>query len=324
MLAIYLAITPESFDWYDVVSLSITAAFLSQVALGCISACLLAASFYVLRNNQRQSGDTVRAADDVSGGNNALHQTDSSQAALATWWIAPGVIVLAGVAIISVRFTWYVVATMWLFMAVLLVVTLLATRARMGGKMNLPPVPVWWISAVAVGIGGWSMRELRVEAWSIPLGLTLVTVGFMAHSMRNKNNAYGAVGQGYKGAWPEKARSVDALLWPGILATLGPSTMAIGTDPLTWRAVLVVLLAATFMLIGARQVWRSPLIIGMLDLFLAILLVFVARRDAISAIPWLLTLAATGAVLVALAVYLEAKKRRDALAVQSAPSAETR
>jgi hypothetical protein len=114
-------------------------------------------------------------------------------------------------------------------------------------------------------------------------------------------------------AWPVGRATSLATLTPGILATLGPSMLAIWTDPMTWRAILVVVLALGFMLEGAREMLRAPLVLGAGALPVAVLSVFAAQLGrTISAGPWLLTLLAAGGLLLVLGVFAE--RRRTAVA----------
>ena len=113
---------------------------------------------------------------------------------------------------------------------------------------------------------------------------------------------------GAQRSWPIGVDDPALAITPGVLATLGPSTLAIGTDPQTWRAILVLVLALATLLVGARKLWRSCLVVGIVDLAVAILLVFVARRGAIDAVPWLIALVGAGGVLLGLAIYSERRQ----------------
>jgi hypothetical protein len=109
-------------------------------------------------------------------------------------------------------------------------------------------------------------------------------------------------------------------LTPGVLATLGPSMLAIWTDPLTWRAITVVALALGFMLLGARQMLRAPLVVGAGALPVAVISVFAGQLGrAVSAGPWLLTLLAAGGLLLVLGIYSERRRTVLAEAGESAP-----
>ncbi|MDR2381959.1 MAG: hypothetical protein LBE08_12480, partial [Bifidobacteriaceae bacterium] len=212
-------------------------------------------------------------------------------------WCALALAALAPV--LSVRFTWFVVAGMWLAMAGYLALTLIAARAqaapdrvRSGLAAKLAPPPFWsiWLLALAVGIAGWSTRELRVEVFALPLGLNLFAAGLIA------KHWLGAP------AWA---------VTPGVAATLGPSTLAVGTDPMTWRAILVLALALGFMVFGALRAFRPPTFVAAGSIAVTVFEVF-ARSGHISAVPWLASLLAGGGCLLALSIYFELRSRRHA------------
>lgn len=222
--------------------------------------------------------------------------------ATASWRFAPALTVAALGFVLAVRPGQPVVVAMWLACVALLALTLVSTGLRLRGRVILPPVWYVWLLALGVGIAGWSLRELRVEFHALPLGLTLLACGVLA---------WRAAGRGAAlpdRSWPIGQVDPTRAILPGVLATLGPSTLAIGTDPQTWRAILVLVLALAALLVGARRLWRPCMVTGIVDLAVAVLLVFVARRGAIDAIPWLIALVSAGGVLLGLAVYSERRQ----------------
>ena len=221
---------------------------------------------------------------------------------VASWRFAPALAAAALGPVLGVRPGEQVVIAMWLACLVLLAVTVAATRLRLRGRVILPPVWFCWLLALGVGIAGWSLRELRVEFHALPLGLTLLGCGVMAWRAAADLRAPVLLN------WPIGQSDPTVAILPGVLATLGPSTLAIGTDPQTWRAILVLTLALAALLIGARRLWRPCLAVGIVDLAVAVLLVFVARRGAIDAVPWLIALVSAGGVLLGLAVYSERRQ----------------
>jgi hypothetical protein len=187
-------------------------------------------------------------------------------------------------------------------------------RAATDLAAALPPGWFLWLVALAWAIGGWSPRELRVEVFALPLGLALTAMGFVALRAALAEPDRPVAGPAAGGAWPVGRRTSVATLTPGILATLGPSMLAIWTDPMTWRAILVVVLALGFMLLGARQMLRAPLVVGAGALPMAVVSVFAAQIGrTISAGPWLLTLLAAGGLLLVLGIFAE--RRRSAAEV---------
>jgi hypothetical protein len=220
----------------------------------------------------------------------------------ASWRFAPGLAVAALGPILAVRPGGTVVLAMWLACLVFLTVTVMATGLRLRGRVILPPVWFCWLLALAVGIAGWSLRALRVEFHALPLGLTLLACGLLAWRAATRGPVPA------DRSWPIGQADPTRAILPGVLATLGPSTLAIGTDPQTWRAILVLVMALAALLVGARKLWRPCMVTGIVDLAVAVLLVFVARRGAIDAIPWLIALVSAGGVLLGLAVYSERRQ----------------
>jgi membrane glycosyltransferase len=102
--------------------------------------------------------------------------------------------------------------------------------------------------------------------------------------------------------------SPTSALTPGVVAVLAPSTFALVADPATWRAIMLILLALGFMLLGARKMWKTLLGLGIADMAIVVVVVFATAQ--VSTTPWLITLLATGGLLLTLAVYAE--RRRNA------------
>ncbi|WP_263120564.1 hypothetical protein, partial [Cellulomonas sp. RIT-PI-Y] len=222
------------------------------------------------------------------------------------WALAPALAGFTVAGLCAVRSTWTVV---WVALAIelaVLALTVLTVRwaRRADGPARgweLPPAWFCWLIALAWAIGGWSLRELRVEAFALPLGLGLTMAGLLAMRSAGRPEA----GR----AWPIGFEGSMATLAPGVAATLGPSLLAIWTDPITWRAILVVALCLLFMVSGARELLRAPLLIGSITLGLAVLSVFGSQLgSAISAGPWLLTLLSAGGLLLVLGIYAERRK----------------
>ncbi|WP_454050257.1 SCO7613 C-terminal domain-containing membrane protein [Cellulomonas sp. Marseille-Q8402] len=234
-------------------------------------------------------------------------------ATLRRWALAPALVAGTVGALSAVRPSWALVWIGLLVELALLALAVAAVRAearRQRGVLDTVVPPGWtlWLAALAWGIGAWSPRELRVEVFALPLGLALVAMGWVALQAAL---AEPAAARRAGDSWPVGHRTSAATLTPGIVATLGPSMLAIWTDPLTWRAILVVVLALSFMLIGARQLLRAPLVVGAAALPVAVVSVFAAQIGrTISAGPWLLTLLAAGGLLLVLGIFAE--RRRSA------------
>jgi hypothetical protein len=255
-------------------------------------------------------------------------------AALRRWALAPALLAGTVGALAGARDSWAVVWVGWLAELALLGAAVLAVRAEAAAAARVPvgavpagavpagavPVrsslaaslpPGWflWLAALAWAIGAWSPRELRVEVFALPLGLALTAMGFAGLRTALAETSGPVTGAPVRGAWPVGRTTSVATLTPGILATLGPSMLAIWTDPMTWRAILVVVLALGFMLLGARQMLRAPLVVGAGALPVAVISVFAAQIGrTISAGPWLLTLLAAGGLLLVLGIFAERRR----------------
>lgn len=219
----------------------------------------------------------------------------------------PALLFLTVGAVANAEPHWGAIATLWALEVALLVLLVLVARRLLRGLTT--GVPAWavWAGAVAAAIAAWSPRELRVEVFSVPLGVGLVVAGCFAlgeweaqtkvggpESARAPRRTLVGWPVGWTGSW--------ALLGPGILALLGPSVLATFTDPLTWRAVLVVGVALAGVLVGSRRGLASPFLLGVWVLPIEVLMVFLTQLGTeISAVPWMLTLAAAGGVLLIIA-----------------------
>lgn len=199
--------------------------------------------------------------------------------------------------------------TLWgLELLLLLAVIATVWRAR-ERAVFFPPVWFQWALAWVVAVVAWSQREvLRVEGFSLPLGLALVLVGAIAlvRGRRDDESAqFTSWPIGFHGSW--------ALLAPGIVATLLPSIAATFTSPDTWRAILVIAMALVAVLIGARKTLAAPFILGISALPLEILVVFLVQVGGdINPLLWWITLATAGIVLLVIAVGWERRTGADA------------
>lgn len=238
----------------------------------------------------------------------------------ASWRFAPALAVAASGFVLGVRPNATVVWAMWLACLAFLAVAVASTLLRVRGRVILPPVWYCWLLALGVGIAGWSVRALRVEFHALPLGLTLLACGVIAWRAAGRRPAPAETHGVADRSWPIGRTDPTWAILPGVLATLGPSTLAIGTDPQTWRAILVLVMALVALLVGARLLWRPCMTAGIVDLSVAIVLVFVARRGAIDAVPWLIALVGAGGVLLGLAIYSE--RRQHAVQATPGPDAQ--
>jgi len=215
------------------------------------------------------------------------------------WVYVPATVYLAFGPITAMRSGWLPVWTMFALTLVLLAIMIATTvRARVR-PVALPPVWFLFIVAWSTAVAGWSSRSLRVEAFSLPLGLALLAVGIIA--MRGTTLPRRSLNSwpiGFAGSW--------RLLTPGLVVTFLPSILATGTDPQTLRAILVIALALVAILIGSLRKLGAPFVLGIIVLPLENITVFAAQiGHTISATSWWITLATAGAVLLVIAVTYE-------------------
>jgi hypothetical protein len=217
------------------------------------------------------------------------------------WLYAPPALFLAVGPIAAVRVGVLPIVALYVLgfaYLALMLVTVVRARTR---TVTLPPV--WFTFALAwcVMVASWSTRELiRVEGYSLPLGLALVAAGVIA--MRPETVAVSPSPT----SWPVGARGSWRLLAPGISVTLLPSILATGTDPQTWRAILVLGLALVSILIGSLRRLGAPFVLGLVVLPIENIVVFAVQLGrSIGATPWWITLATAGAVLLVIAVTSE-------------------
>jgi hypothetical protein len=198
------------------------------------------------------------------------------------------------------------VAPMWVLWSlslVLLAFMLVTVRV----PTILPPTWIVFLAAWCVAVAGWSVRDLNVEWFSLPLGLALVGAGVLV--LRR-----GVTGQrGTLASWPVGFTRSWAVLAPGIVVTVLPSVLATGTNPATWRAILVLGLALAALLIGALLRYAAPFVLSLVTFgveILVILVVLVAGRD-IDPVIFYVAAGAAGVILITVAIWFERRSRGD-------------
>ncbi len=219
--------------------------------------------------------------------------------ARSRWLYVPAVGFLIVGPIAAMRAGWLPIITLLAIsvgLLVLMIVTAALARTR---RVVLPPVVVTFAAAWCAAVASWSARDLRVEAYSLPLGFALLAVGVIAlWPQREERGTFWTWPIGYKGSW--------RLLAPGIIVTFLPSILATGTDPRTERAILVIVLALVAIMIGNLRRLAAPFILGIIVLPIENIMVFAVQVGRnIGAQPWWITLATAGAVLLVLAVTSE-------------------
>ncbi|WP_105033826.1 SCO7613 C-terminal domain-containing membrane protein [Cryobacterium aureum] len=237
--------------------------------------------------------------------------TEGSRLARTRWLYAPPAVYVAVASWSAIERDWFTIWMMWsLMLAYLVTVVVIAWHLRTHST-SLPPV--WFIVAIAfvTSIVAWSPRDLRVEWFSLPLGIFLLAAGAMVmhgarmpvasihpDTDRTRAIAINTWPMGWTGSWP--------LLAPGIVTLLLASVTATFTDPQTWRAILVIIIALVAILIGSSRRLAAPFLIGIIVLPLENVLVFLVQIGrGIESMPWWITLAVVGAVLLIIAVTYE-------------------
>lgn len=201
---------------------------------------------------------------------------------------------------------WTLFGLMTVYLVGMLVVVA-RTRTR---ETALPPAWLWFAFAWIAAVVSWSQREvLRVEGYSIPMALALLTAGIIAWRSKELAATPHSWPLGYSGSW--------SLLGPGLFVLFIPSILATFTTPETWRAVFVIVLALVAILLGSRLKLAAPFLGGIAVLPLENIVVFAVQssRD-IQSTPWWITLASAGAVLLVIAVTSERKASGGGIAAR--------
>ncbi|TFV96355.1 zinc ribbon domain-containing protein [Leifsonia flava] len=240
--------------------------------------------------------------------------------ARSRWGYAAASVYLVAGPITAVRDDPFSIWTLWTLAVLLLALVVITAVRAQSHATTLPPVWFLWAVAWCTSVAGWSEREiLRVEGFSIPLALGLLLAGIVAmgHGATDAADPASAPPRstsvlGRLNAWPTGFSGSWRLLGPGLIVLLVPSMMATVTDPTTWRAILVIALALAAILVGARRRLAAPFIIGLVVLPVENVLVFAVQlgRD-IQSLPWWITLATAGAVLLVIAVGSERREGSD-------------
>ncbi|PWC05669.1 SCO7613 C-terminal domain-containing membrane protein [Agromyces badenianii] len=216
------------------------------------------------------------------------------------WLFAPALLFLVAGPITAIRREWFAIWTLWVLMALLLALSLAAVALARRARPVLPPFWFTYALAWVTGVQGWSERDLRVEVFSLPLGLAVLAAGIIA--MRPAAPA-AMPARPSLNSWPIGFSGSWLLLALGIVLTFLPSVLATGTDPQLYRPILVIALALVAILVGSSRKLAAPFLLGLAVLPIENIVVFSAQVDrAVGAMPWWITLATAGAVLLAIAV----------------------
>jgi hypothetical protein len=222
------------------------------------------------------------------------------------WLGAPAALALALGVWFAIERDWFSIWAMWAHMlAYLVMVVVTASRVRRGAT-TLPPV--WFLFAIAfvTAIVAWSPRDLRVEWFSLPLGAFLLLAGVIVMREVGGESADSVDRPATLDSWPAGWSWSWAPLAPGLVVMMSASIVSTFTDPLTWRAILVMVLALAAILVGSRGRLAAPFLIGLIVLPIENVFVFsVQIGRGIESMPWWITLAVMGAVLLIIAVTAE-------------------
>jgi len=254
--------------------------------LACLGVSAVAAAVLAL------AGDGIRRA--VPAGS-ALRRS--------RWLGAPAVLALAGGTWFAIERDWFSIWSLWTVMLALLIAVVVSARGAVRGDTALPPV--WFLFAVAfvTAVVAWSPRDLRVEWFSLPLGAFLLMAGMLG---LRAAGAEPGERRATLDSWPGRWRGSWALLAPGLVTMLSASIVSTFTDPLTWRAILVMVLALIAILAGSARRSAAPFLIGIIVLPIENVFVFAVQIGrGIASMPWWITLAVVGAVLLIIAVTAE-------------------
>ncbi|MCE4027385.1 hypothetical protein LXM50_15525 [Microbacterium sp. Au-Mic1] len=258
------------------------------------------------------------------------------------WLFVPALVATTAGVWPAIQRDWFSIWGMWSLMLVLLAATALTARRVVRGAFTVAPVWILFALAFVTAVVAWSPRDLRVEWFSLPLGLFLIAAGMQGRfdvpsppadpasqspqgRARNPRGAGadassgGAVPTGttppppFAGLrdWPRGATGSWALLAPGIVVTMLASVVSTFTDPLTWRAILVMVCALIAILVGATRRLAAPFLIGLIVLPIENVFVFAVQIGrGIESMPWWITLAVMGAVLLIIATTAERRAER--------------
>ena len=232
--------------------------------------------------------------------------------AIARGVVSAGALLSIGGAWPSIHRDWPTIWSMWTLMMLVLVATVAVGVSPRQRARDLPPVWFLFGLAFATAVVAWSPRDLRVEWFSLPLGAALLIIGAAHLSAREMH----VVAERWRiQSWPHAFSGSWALLLPGLIVSFSASIAATFTDPLTWRAILVIVMALVAILVGARQRLAAPFVTGIVVLPIENVSAFsVQIGRGIESMPWWITLAAVGAVLLIIAVSYE--RREDAAVTQ--------
>jgi len=257
----------------------------------------------------------------MAAGAAALRAVTTSAAVRGSRWLfVPALVAAAAGVWPAIQRDWLSIWGMWSLMLVLLAAMALTARRAARGASTVAPVWILFALAFVTAVVAWSPRDLRVEWFSLPLGLFLIAAGMQGGFDRAATAAPSDAGRAAPSSgavtpspsfaalhdWPRGATGSWVLLAPGIVVTMLASVVSTFTDPLTARAILVMVCALIAILVGATRRLAAPFLIGLIVLPIENVFVFVVQIGrGIESMPWWNTLAVMGAVLLIIATTAE-------------------
>ena len=197
--------------------------------------------------------------------------------------------------------------TLWALSLALLALMLFTVWRDLAGTTILPPAWITFAAAWCVAVAGWSVRDLNVEWFSLPLGLALTGAGVLVLARGG-----GATG-GTATSWPVGFTRSWAVLAPGIIVTVLPSVLATGTNPATWRAILVISLALVALLVGALLRYAAPFVLSLITFGVEIVVILfqLGLGREIDPVVFYIAAGSAGTILIVVAIWFERRSRGD-------------
>jgi hypothetical protein len=283
------------------------------LALSVVAALLAACAASVFDARDQQTDAPVGSAT-TSGAASRWRLLSTSLAAspsASRWRYTAATAFLVAGPITAVRDDAFSIGTLMALMVGLLGFMLVVVARARTQAVAFPPVWFIFVLAWCTAVAGWSEREFRVEAFSLPLGLALIGAGVIAMLPVLEGQKQPAA-PGNWNSWPNGFEGSWKLLTPGIVVTFLPSVLATGTDPQTWRAMLVMAFALAAILLGSVLRLAAPFILSLSVLPIEIIVVFTVQIGrTINPLLWWITLATAGAVLLVIAITSERKGTGD-------------
>ena len=266
----------------------------------------------------------------MAAGAAALRAITTSTAVRGSRWLfAPALVATTAGAWPAIKRDWLSIWGMWSLMLVLLAAMVLTARRAVRGASTVAPVWILFALAFVTAVVAWSPRDLRVEWFSLPLGLFLIAAGMQGRFGGGGAVTSAAIGRAAPDSgrstpslaalhdWPRGASGSWALLAPGIVVTMIASVVSTFTDPLTERAILVMVCALIAILVGATRRLAAPFLIGLIVLPIENVFVFAVQIGrGIESMPWWITLAVMGAVLLIIATTAERRAEHAPVAAR--------